>query len=69
VYGELLDPVLPAVAAAQAAGDVSSEQAHVITRTLEAFPPDLTVAELTAAEAHVGGAGPAGPPGRGRQGR
>jgi hypothetical protein len=48
--GEPLEPQLPAVAAAQAEGAVSGEHAHVIVKTLHAFPPELTAAELTDAE-------------------
>jgi hypothetical protein len=48
--GEPLEPLLPAVAAAQGAGDVSGEHARVIVKTLHAFPPDLTVDELADAE-------------------
>jgi Domain of unknown function (DUF222) len=38
VTGEVLEPVFPAVAAAQAAGAVSVEQARVITATIEELP-------------------------------
>ena len=38
VTGAVLDPVFPQVAAAQAAGDVSAEQARVITTTIEELP-------------------------------
>jgi hypothetical protein len=48
--GEPLEPLLPALAAAQAAGAVSGEHARVIVKTLHAFPPDLTAQELTDAE-------------------
>jgi hypothetical protein len=48
--GETLEPQLPTVAAAQAEGAVSVEHAHVILKTLQAFPPDLTVEEVTDAE-------------------
>jgi hypothetical protein len=39
ITGEVLAPLLPAVAAAQAAGTISVEHARVITRVIEALPP------------------------------
>jgi hypothetical protein len=39
--GEALPPLLPAVAAAQAAGTISDEHARVITRVIEQLPPRL----------------------------
>ncbi len=36
--GEVLEPVFPQVAAAQAAGQVSAEQARVSTATIEELP-------------------------------
>jgi hypothetical protein len=43
VTGEVLDPVFPQVAAAQAAGGVSPEQARVITATIEELPASVRV--------------------------
>jgi hypothetical protein len=48
--GEVLEPLLPAVAAAQADGSVSPEHAQVIVKTLDQFPPELTVEQLATAE-------------------
>jgi len=48
--GESLEPLLPELAAAQHEGALSGEHAHVITRTLEAFPPDLSTGQFALAE-------------------
>ena len=48
--GEPLEPLLPELAAAQHEGALSGEHAHVITRTLEAFPPDLSTEQFALAE-------------------
>ena len=48
--GEQLEPLLPALAAAQAAGEVSPEHLNVIVRTLDRFRTGLTVAQFAAAE-------------------
>jgi hypothetical protein len=48
--GARLEPLLPALAAAQAAGEVSPEHVNVIVRTLDKFPTGLTVALFAAAE-------------------
>ncbi|HZY75368.1 MAG TPA: DUF222 domain-containing protein [Jatrophihabitantaceae bacterium] len=41
VTGERLEPLFPAVAAAQAAGDISSAHARVITAAIEALPTNV----------------------------
>ena len=44
--GELLDPILPTIAAAQRAGDISTEHASVIVKAVEAIP-DRLAAQFT----------------------
>ena len=44
--GELLDPILPIIAAAQQAGDISTEHASVIVKAVEAIP-DRLAAQFT----------------------
>jgi hypothetical protein len=41
VTGEALDPILPATAAAVAAGEISGRHATVITKCIEQIPPDI----------------------------
>jgi hypothetical protein len=43
ITGEVLAPLFPTVAAAQAAGEVSAEQARVITMTIEELPSSIRV--------------------------
>jgi hypothetical protein len=48
--GEVLPPLLPAVAAAQADGVVSAEHAAVITRVIEDLPPVMEPEQVAAVE-------------------
>lgn len=48
--GELLETLLPAVAAAQAAGVVSSEHARVIASTLDELPSSVDPSDVSTAE-------------------
>jgi hypothetical protein len=51
--GEQLETLLPEVAAGQAAGVVSVEQARVIATTLEELPGSVDPADVSAAERHL----------------
>ncbi|HST47908.1 HNH endonuclease signature motif containing protein [Jatrophihabitans sp.] len=51
--GERLESLLPEVAAGQAAGVVSVEQARVIAETLEELPGSVAPADVSAAERHL----------------
>ncbi|HJQ01948.1 MAG TPA: DUF222 domain-containing protein [Jatrophihabitans sp.] len=53
VTGERLEPLLPAAAAARAAGLISGGHVSVIIRTINKLPITLPVAEITQAEAFL----------------
>jgi len=50
VTGERLAPLLPATAAARAAGSITGQHVSVIIRTIDKLPSTLPVAQITAAE-------------------
>jgi hypothetical protein len=57
VTGEVREPAFPQVAAAQAAGDVSAEQARVITTTIEELRAAVRAEHGEQVEATAGGGG------------
>lgn len=53
VTGERLEPLLPRVAAGQAAGVLSAEHGRVIASTIERLPASVAAADIDGAEAHL----------------